>query len=129
MTTLKLKRAYAPASEQDGWRVYVDRLWPRGLSHRTFVYDVWDKQIAPSTSLRQWFHQDPEGRWEGFLQKYSAELLGNPAFAQLAEELSGHEVVTLLFSSHDSEHDNAVVVRNVLLQNYGSSFRAGQGQT
>ena len=56
MTQYQLKRAYEPASPEDGFRVYIDRLWPRGLSHETFHYDLWDKDIAPSTELREWFH-------------------------------------------------------------------------
>ena len=61
-----LKRAYDPESPSDGFRVYIDRLWPRGLSHATFHYDLWDKDIAPSTELREWFHADPLDRWDEF---------------------------------------------------------------
>lgn len=116
MNKLQLKRAYEPASPDDGFRVYIDRLWPRGLSHETFHYDMWDKDIAPSTELREWFHQDPDGRWEEFEKKYAAELLANPAFQTLKEEIAGKPVVTLLYSSHDEAHNNAVVVYNLLKQ-------------
>lgn len=112
--TIQLKRAYDPASPGDGYRVYVDRLWPRGLSHETFRYDWWDKDIAPSTELREWFHQDPEGCWPEFAEKYRAELLANPAFATLKAALAGKPTVTLLYSSHDREHNNAVVVKQAL---------------
>ena len=113
--TINLKRAYDPASPNDGYRVYIDRLWPRGLSHETFHYDSWDKEIAPSTELREWFHQDPDSRWEQFEEKYKEELLDNPGFTVLKKELSDKPVVTLLYSSRDHDHNNAVVVRNLLI--------------
>lgn len=111
---LQLKRAYSPEEPGDGFRVYIDRLWPRGLSHETFHYDLWDKDISPSTELREWFHQDPEGRWAEFVSKYKAELEANPAFAKLKEYIRTKPVVTLLYSSHDTEHNNAVVVYDLL---------------
>lgn len=110
-----LKRAYDPASPDDGYRVYIDRLWPRGLSHETFRYDSWDKEIAPSTELREWFHQDPDSRWAEFEERYKEELLANPGFETLKREIADKPVVTLLYSSRDHEHNNAVVVRNLLM--------------
>ena len=89
-------------------------LWPRGLSHETFKYDLWDKDIAPSTELREWFHEDPDGRWAEFERRYSEELKGSEAFARLCDEIAGKPVVTLLYSSHDREHNNAVVVEQAL---------------
>lgn len=114
MTQFKLKRAYEPEESTDGFRVYIDRLWPRGLSHETFHYDMWDKDIAPSTELREWFHADPTDRWPEFEQKYSAELKSNPSFAALRHLLMTKPVVTLLYSSHDEQHNNAVIVYNLL---------------
>ena len=114
MSKISIKRAYEPASPEDGFRIYIDRLWPRGLSHETFHYDLWDKDIAPSTELREWFHQDPIGRWKEFEQKYTDELKANPAFTKLKEYISTKPVVTLLYSSHDEEHNNAVVVLDAL---------------
>lgn len=114
MTQYKLKRAYEAEDPTDGFRVYIDRLWPRGLSHETFHYDLWDKEIAPSTELREWFHADPENRWVGFERKYTEELEANPSFEALKHLLSTKPVVTLLYSSHDEEHNNAVVVYNLL---------------
>lgn len=111
---IRLKRAYEPAMSDDGYRVYIDRLWPRGLSHETFLYDSWDKSVAPSTGLREWFHQDPEGRWTEFERRYLAELQANPAFGRLKSEIAGKPVVTLLYSSHDELHNNAVVVEKAL---------------
>lgn len=109
---IRLKRAYEPQSADDGFRVYVDRLWPRGLSHETFHYDLWDKEIAPSDDLRHWFHSDPEGRWEEFEKRYHAELEANPATAKAVAEMKLHPVVTLIYSSHDAEHNNAAVLRD-----------------
>ncbi|MBD5213384.1 MAG: DUF488 family protein [Bacteroidales bacterium] len=109
-----LKRAYEATSPADGYRVYIDRLWPRGLSHETFHYDYWDKAIAPSTELREWFHQDPDIRWSEFEQKYLAELHSNPAFGDLLQLIADKPVVTLLYSSHDTLHNNAIIVRQAL---------------
>lgn len=113
--TIELKRAYDPDSPEDGFRVYIDRLWPRGLSHETFHYDLWDKEIAPSTELREWYHADPENRWEEFRTRYISELRSNPAFGELVDTLSGKPKVTLLYSSHDHIHNNAVVLRDMLV--------------
>lgn len=114
MTHFTLKRAYDPASPDDGYRVYIDRLWPRGLSHETFHYDLWDKDIAPSTELREWFHADPDNRWNDFRQKYLTELKANPAFTSLEQQLAGKNRVTILYSSHDMLHNNVVVVLKAL---------------
>ncbi len=111
---INIKRAYDPESPGDGYRVYIDRLWPRGLSHETFHYDYWDKSIAPSTDLREWFHQDPENRWNEFVEKFKAELQANDTPKALKAEIAGQPVVTLLFSSHDRLHNNAVVVQQLL---------------
>ena len=116
MTQYRLKRAYEPESPDDGFRVYIDRLWPRGLSHETFHYNLWDKDIAPSTELREWFHADPVDRWTEFEQKYAAELKESSAFAALKKLLETKPVVTLLYSSPDEQHNNAVVVYNLLSQ-------------
>lgn len=114
---IRLKRAYDAAEDGDGYRVYVDRLWPQGLSHKTFHYDLWAKDIAPSAQLREWFHADPEGRWEKFKTRYMNELESMPAFAELKETLAKHHVVTLLFSSKNREHNNAVVLDDALEDN------------
>lgn len=111
---IKIKRAYEPASSDDGYRVYIDRLWPRGLSHETFHYDLWDKEIAPSTQLREWFHAQPEQRWPEFERRYAAELASNPAYTNLKKQLSDKPSVTLLYSSHDPAHNNAVVLAHLL---------------
>lgn len=111
---IDIKRAYGPESPDDGFRIYIDRLWPRGLSHETFHYDWWDKDIAPSTGLREWFHADPQMRWTEFEKRYRQELLSNPALANIRKVISGKPKVTLLYSSHDTAHNNAVVIRDLL---------------
>ena len=113
-TVYKLKRAYEPQADTDGFRVYIDRLWPQGLSHETFHYDLWDKDIAPTTELRQWFHEDPEGRWNEFREKYLAYLQKLPAMTALKKLLETKPVVTLLFSSKNTRQNNAVVVYDYL---------------
>ena len=111
---IQLKRAYDPQEPTDGFRVYIDRLWPRGLSHETFHYDLWNKEIAPSAELREWFHSDPQGLWAQFAEKYKAELQANPAMKDLKQMLKDKPTVTLLYSSHDREHNNAVIVKDLL---------------
>lgn len=116
-TILKLKRAYSPEDNQDGFRIYIDKLWPRGLSHETFHYDLWEKDIAPSNELREWFHEDPDNRWKEFEEKYEEELKNNPKFSDFEKLVYSKKVVTLLYSSHDELHNNAVVVFNLLKKN------------
>lgn len=118
--TIREKRAYAPMEEADGFRIYVDRLWPHGLSHEKFHYDLWDKEIAPSNDLRHWFHEDPQERWPEFAAKYLAELQGNPAVKDLEKTLAGNAVITLLYSSHDPLHNNAVVLKEFLQKSQGA---------
>lgn len=111
---IKLKRAYDPRENTDGYRIYIDRLWPQGLSHETFHYNLWDKEIAPSTQLREWFHADPENRWDEFEKLYKEELKKNPGLPQLKETIADKPVVTLLYSSKNEKHNNAVIVKELL---------------
>lgn len=113
-TTIRIKRAYEPADESDGYRIYIDRLWPRGLSHATFKYDCWDKSIAPSTELREWFHADPDNRWDEFQRRYIEEIKVNPAYPELQRIVNARPVVTLLYSSHDEAHNNAIPLEHLL---------------
>lgn len=87
----------------------------RGLSHATFHYDEWDKDVAPSTELREWYHADPAGRWDEFARRYRAELDANPAAKSLAVQIKDKPTVTLLFSSRELDHNNATVLRAWLL--------------
>jgi len=112
---LRLKRVYEPAARGDGYRVLVERLWPRGVRKEALAFDEWPKDIAPSTPLRQWFAHDPE-RWAEFQRRYLAELKVSPAAGSL-RALAGRMAagpVTLLFSSHDAQHNNAVVLKGAL---------------
>lgn len=114
MTKYQIKRAYEPASPDDGFRVYIDRLWPQGLSHETFHYNLWDKEIAPTTDLRKWFHEDPQDRWTEFEKKYLEYLKNSPAFADLKNLLATKDKVTLLYSSRNEDQNNAIVVLKAL---------------
>lgn len=116
MTDILLKRTYDPAAQDDGMRILVDRLWPRGLSKEKFHYDQWEKQLAPSAGLREWFHADPEGRARDFERRYEAELLQNPAFHAFVKEVENHPVVTFLYSSKDTAVNNAEVLRKAVLK-------------
>lgn len=124
MTILKLKRAYAPQSPDDGYRIYIDRLWPQGLSHLTFHYDEWDKEIAPGKELRQRFHADRDANWRDFEKEYTAQLLANPAWLQFVKDIETHKTVTLLYSSKNETENNAVIVYNLLLKQYPEKFKA-----
>jgi uncharacterized protein YeaO (DUF488 family) len=109
---VKLKRAYEPASRGDGYRVLVERLWPRGLRKEALPLDDWRKEIAPSGELRKWFSHDPQ-RWSEFKVRYLKELKEPAAAQQLRAlaELAADRTLTLIFSSHDAEHNNAVVLK------------------
>jgi uncharacterized protein YeaO (DUF488 family) len=107
---LRLKRAYEPAAPEDGMRILVDRLWPRGISKEKASLYEWEKEIAPSTELRQWFGHDPE-RWTEFQRRYRAEL----------RELAKKQTVTLVYGAHDEKHNDAVVLRDVLVEESKSS--------
>lgn len=112
---MKIKRAYAPAEESDGYRILVDRLWPRGISKEKAQIDLWLKSVAPSNELRKWFGHDPE-KFPEFEQRYRAELVGSGALDELRAVLREHPDATLLFAAHDEEHNNAVVLKELLAE-------------
>jgi len=109
---LFLKRAYEPADKADGRRVLVDRLWPRGLEKHKAAIDEWLKEVAPTAALRKWFGHDP-ARWAEFQRRYLEELADNPATEQL-RVLMRQGPVTLVYSAHDTEHNQALVLRDYL---------------
>jgi uncharacterized protein YeaO (DUF488 family) len=111
---IQLKRAYEPPAAGDGLRILVDRLWPRGVSKAEAAIDRWDKDIAPSTQLRQWFGHDPR-RWDEFRRRYTEELHQHAAMLAELRELAGQAPITLVYSAHDEAHNDAVVLREVLL--------------
>ena len=110
---IKIKRAYAPAEETEGYRILVDRLWPRGISKEKAKIDLWLKSVAPSSDLRKWFGHVPE-RFPEFTKRYKAELAESGALDDLRKVLSEHPDATLLFAAHDEEHNNAVVLKELL---------------
>lgn len=108
------KRVYDPPAAADGYRVLVDRLWPQGLSKEKAALDLWDKDVAPSSELRKQFHHE-DMDWPTFRAAYEAELADNgEALTALRGRLAGQAVATLLFASHDADHNNAVVLRDLL---------------
>jgi uncharacterized protein YeaO (DUF488 family) len=109
-----IKRVYDPPGPADGRRVLVDRLWPRGLKKQAAQIDLWLKTVAPSTELRRWFGHDP-ARWPEFRKRYRAELADNPALEEL-RRLARQGRVTLLYAARDPNHNNAVVLRELLLE-------------
>jgi uncharacterized protein YeaO (DUF488 family) len=111
---LSLKRAYEPVEAKDGTRVLVDRLWPRGVSKARAALDQWMKEIAPSTALRKWFGHDPD-RWVEFCRRYSNELRQHAGLLRQLRSLARKGPVTLVYSAHDEVHNDAVVLRDVIL--------------
>ena len=111
--TVSLKRAYDPAFPDDGMRVLVDRLWPRGVSKEQLAVDFWLKDAAPSAALRRWYGHKPR-RWESFTAKYRSELAQRPDLFRLLDELRRRGRVTLLYGARDTARNNAVVLRAVL---------------
>lgn len=111
--TVRLKRVYDPPAAGDGYRVLVDRLWPRGLTKEAAAVDLWLKEVAPSTDLRRWFHADP-ARWPEFVTRYKEELAESPALSELrtiVRERAGHRgAVTLLYAARDEARNHAAVL-------------------
>lgn len=113
---IQLKRAYDPIEVSDGYRILVDRLWPRGVSKEKEQLDLWLKEVAPSKELRQWFHHEPD-KFSEFRQKYLDELkVGKrqSAFQDLLAIVKDHPKVTLIYSAKDKKHNNAVVLKDQL---------------
>ena len=118
---IRLKRAYEPASSDDGARILVDRLWPRGVSKAAAAIDQWLKEIAPSTELRKWFGHDP-ARWTEFRRRYAGELREHAGPIRALRDQARRGPLTLVYSAHDQAHNDAVVLRDILL---GRSPRRG----
>lgn len=117
--TFRLKRAYEPPAPDDGRRILVDRLWPRGLSKDHAHLDDWMKDIAPSTDLRKWFGHDP-AKWEEFRRRYRAELDTQAAALDRLRDLAREGTVTLVYAAHDTAHNDAVVLLEVLTSAAGT---------
>jgi uncharacterized protein YeaO (DUF488 family) len=115
---IQIKRVYDEPSDTDGTRILIDRLWPRGLSKAKAKVDLWLKDIAPSTALRQWFGHDPR-KWHEFKQRYQDELhKNNEAIAQLRARMA-KGTVTLVYGAKDQEHNDAVALQEYLREREG----------
>lgn len=114
--TILIQRAYEDPNPHDGYRVLVDRVWPRGRSKETLALDRWARDLAPTDQLRKWFGHDPQ-RWEIFQQRYRSELDAEPQRERMREILAdaGKRTITLVYGAKDEEHNQAVVLRDVLV--------------
>lgn len=124
-----IKRAYVPAARGEGYRVLIDRLWPRGIRKQDLTIDAWAKELAPSTGLRRWFGHDP-GRWREFAVRYRAELRA-PAARTTLDDLARRAArgpVTIVYGARDEAHNDAVVVRAEVERRLRSR-RAGRSAT
>lgn len=111
---IKIKRIYEEPLEADGFRILIDRLWPRGVSKEKAKIDLWLKEIAPSDELRKWFSHDPE-KWTDFKDKYKIELADKLESIKKIKEIKKKEkIVTLLYAAKDEEHNNAIVLKEFL---------------
>ena len=124
---IKLKRVYESMENDDGKKFLVERLWPRGMKKTALANAVWLKDVAPSTELRKWFGHDPK-RWEEFQRRYRVELKEHQAVLQSILQAARRGTVTLVYSSHDTEHNNAVVLRNYLQRKLGSDRPLKRGK-
>jgi len=116
MVNVQMKRIYEPAATRDGFRILVDRLWPRGVKKDTAHIDLWAKDITPSTTLREDYHR---GRisWLDFYDQYHSELLNNPALDVFIQTILDKKTVTLLFAGKDTEHTHVKVIIDVIKEN------------
>ena len=113
MRTIKIKRVYEAPVKADGYRVLVDRVWPRGITKEAAAVKEWQKEIAPSTALRKWFGHDPE-RWKEFQKRYRDELKHNEAVIQFIEAHQSTKVLTLVYAAKDEAHNHALVLQHYL---------------
>lgn len=111
--SIAIKRVYEPFSKADGYRILVDRLWPRGIKKEGAHVDLWLKEVAPSTALRKWFNHEPE-KWKSFLTKYRTELKESAALEELTALLRQHKTVTLLYGAKDEQHNQAVALKQFM---------------
>ena len=110
---IKIKRVYEKPDKTDGFRILVDRLWPRGLTKEKAAADLWLKDIAPSTELRKWFNHEPE-KWKEFIKKYLVELKENKEPVSLLKEWVKKGPVTLIYGARDQEHNEALIIKKFI---------------
>jgi uncharacterized protein YeaO (DUF488 family) len=113
MTSIRIKRAYEEPDREDGERILVDRLWPRGLTKEKARVDLWLKDVAPSTELRKWFAHDP-GKWEEFRSRYLEELKTNKEPLSLLRQEAANGTVTLVYGAKDQQHNEALILQELL---------------
>ena len=118
--SVQLKRAYEPPAASDGKRILIDRLWPRGVSKARAAIDGWLKEIAPSAALRKWFGHDP-ARWQEFRKRYAAEIREHPEALRELRRRAREGPVTLVYSARDEAHNDAVLLREILLGRWPTS--------
>ena len=121
-SVIKLKRAYDAVASADGTRFLVERLWPRGIKKAALPLEAWLKDVAPSTPLRRWFGHDPK-KWSEFRRRYFRELSGNADALQPILKAAHHGPVTLVYSSHDTKHNNAVALKDYVEAQIGKKRR------
>jgi uncharacterized protein YeaO (DUF488 family) len=109
----RLKRVYEEPSSEDGYRILVERLWPRGLSKERAAVDLWLKDVAPSPELRKWFNHDP-AKWKEFQRRYREELKDKKEAVKLLKEKGKEGTVTLVYAAHDEEHNGALALKQIL---------------
>ena len=114
MVQVRIKRVYEDFSETDGYRVLVDKLWPRGIKKEWLKDDYWAKDITPSAALRNWFHGDIPGHWSDFVVMYQKELEASQAVADFLTLIKPHPVVTLLYASMEPVYNHARILRDYL---------------
>lgn len=128
---VRIKRAYDAPARGDGYRVLVDRVWPRGVSKEDLHLKLWAKELAPSTKLRQWFGHDPK-RWNEFRERYEWELMDAKCEAQIRDIIDaakGSPVITLVYSAKDEEHNQAVVLCTKFVRLMSGKHKSVKGET
>lgn len=114
MTQIKLKRVYDTPDSTDGYRIFVDKLWPRGIKKEALKYDLWAKKITPSDEIRKMFHKDQDANWESFSFLYQKELSLSDYAKDFINEIKDYDVVTLLYASANKVHNHALVLKSYL---------------
>lgn len=128
---IRIKRAYEPPARGDGYRVLVDRVWPRGVGKDELHLDEWAKELAPSTKLRQWFGHDPQ-RWEEFRKRYETELKDPESRAQMrriVDAATKSRTITLVYGAKDEKHNQAVVLSRIMLRAASASQEHTRART
>jgi uncharacterized protein YeaO (DUF488 family) len=113
---IKIKRVYEHPKQEDGMRILVDRLWPRGLTKKKASVDLWLKDIAPSTELRKWFAHDPD-KWKRFRGRYQTEIRNNHDLIEVLKQKAGEGTITLIYGARDQKHNEALVLKQFLEKN------------